>query len=60
MPYASDAQRRYFNANRAKLEAQGVDVGEWNSASRGKHLPEHKKKARGIAEAMSRRGARVR
>ena len=34
MPYKSDAQRRYFNANRAKLEAQGVDVDEWNAASK--------------------------
>lgn len=34
MPYKSDAQRRYFNANRAQLEAQGVDVDEWNAASK--------------------------
>jgi hypothetical protein len=34
MPYKSEAQRRYFNANRAKLEAQGVDVDEWNAASK--------------------------
>jgi hypothetical protein len=40
MPYASDKQRRYFNANRAKLEAQGVDVNEWNQSSKGKKLPE--------------------
>jgi hypothetical protein len=39
MPYASDAQRKYFNANRAKLEAQGVNVSEWNSASKGMKLP---------------------
>ena len=26
MPYSSDAQRRYFNVNRAKIEKQGVDV----------------------------------
>lgn len=41
MPYRSDAQRKYFNANRAKLEAQGVDVDEWNQASKGRKLPEH-------------------
>jgi len=35
MPYKSEAQRRFFNANRAMLEAQGVDVDEWNRKSRG-------------------------
>lgn len=39
MPYKSLAQERYFNANRGKLEAQGVDVDEWNSASKGRSLP---------------------
>jgi hypothetical protein len=39
MPYKSLAQERYFNANRGKLEKQGVNVGEWNSASKGKKLP---------------------
>jgi hypothetical protein len=39
MPYESEAQRKYFNANRAKLEAQGVDVDEWNKASKGAELP---------------------
>jgi len=39
MPYKSKAQERYFNANRGKLEAQGVDVNEWNQASKGKKLP---------------------
>lgn len=42
MPYASDAQRRFFNANREKLERQGADVDEWNESSRGKKLPERK------------------
>ena len=44
MPYKSEAQRRYFNANRKKLEAQGVDVDEWNEASKGKKLPKRVKK----------------
>ncbi len=35
MPYKSLAQERYFNANRSKLEAQGVNVDEWNAASKG-------------------------
>ncbi len=46
MPYKSLAQERYFNANRAKLEKQGVDVSEWNSASKGKKLPKRAKKAK--------------
>jgi len=44
MPYVSDAQRKYFHANKAKLEAKGVDVSEWDSSSKGKDLPEHAKK----------------
>jgi hypothetical protein len=39
MPFVSQAQERYFNANRDKLEKQGVDVDEWNAASKGKELP---------------------
>lgn len=39
MPYRSLAQERYFNANRGKMEAQGVSVGEWNQASKGMSLP---------------------
>jgi hypothetical protein len=48
MPYKSEAQRRYFNANREKLEAEGVDVDEWNDSSKGKKLP--KKKASDVLE----------
>jgi hypothetical protein len=40
MPFKSEAQRRYFEANKAKLEKQGVDVKEWEEASRGLKLPE--------------------
>jgi len=39
MPYKSIAQERYFNANRSKLEAQGVNVDEWNAASKRRSLP---------------------
>jgi hypothetical protein len=42
MPYKSEAQRRYFNANRDKLKGEGVDVDEWNASSKGKKLPEKK------------------
>lgn len=45
MPYASQAQEAYFNANRAKLEKQGVNVDEWNKASKGKKLPKRSSKA---------------
>ena len=44
MPYVSDAQRKFFNANRASLEKQGVDVDEWNQSSKGKRLPKRKHK----------------
>ena len=39
MPYKSKAQEKFFNANKAKLEKQGVNVNEWNKASKGKKLP---------------------
>ena len=39
MPYVSRAQEKYFNANKKALEAKGVDVNEWNQASKGLNLP---------------------
>ena len=39
MPFKSEAQRRYFEANKAKLEKQGVNVKEWEESSRGLKLP---------------------
>lgn len=39
MPYKSKAQEAYFNANKPAMEAKGVDVGEWNAASKGIKLP---------------------
>jgi hypothetical protein len=49
MPFKSEAQRRYFEANKDKLEKQGVDVKEWEESSRGLKLPERvpRKKNRG-------------
>lgn len=46
MPYRSAKQRAFFNIpkNRKKLEAQGVDVDEWNASSKGLKLPEKIKK----------------
>jgi hypothetical protein len=43
-PYKSQAQEKFFNANKKKLEKQGVDVNEWNKASKGKKLPKKAKK----------------
>lgn len=43
MPYKSQKQAAYFNANKKKLEKQGVDVDEWNRKSKGKKLPKKKK-----------------
>jgi hypothetical protein len=42
MPYKSEAQRKYFNANRKKIGAKVVD--EFNEASKGKKLPKKVKK----------------
>lgn len=46
MPFKSEAQRRYFEANKSKLERQGVNVKEWEDASRGLQLPERAAKAK--------------
>ena len=43
MPYVSEAQRKYFHANKAKLEKEGVNVSEWDKASKGKKLPKKAK-----------------
>ncbi len=40
MPFASRAQARFFNANRGRLEREGVDVDEWNHATDFSSLPE--------------------
>lgn len=53
MPYKSKAQQAFFNANRAKLERAGVDVGEWNRASKGKSLP---KRAKDATSKLTRKG----
>ena len=57
MPYESAAQEKFFNANRKKLEAQGVDVDEWDRASKGLKLPEHSRpsKASAFREAHDRK-----
>jgi hypothetical protein len=46
MPFKSEAQRRYFEANKDKLQKQGVDVKEWEQASKGLKLPERTAKTK--------------
>jgi hypothetical protein len=45
MPFKSEAQRKFFNANRGSMLAQGVNVDEWNAATKGRELPEHAAKS---------------
>ena len=44
MPYKSEAQRKYFHANKKKLEKQDVNVEEWDEESKGLKLPNKVKK----------------
>lgn len=46
MPYKSQKQRAYFNIHKKELEKQGVNVDEWNAASKGMKLPMAAKKIR--------------
>lgn len=39
MPYKSQAQAGYFHTHKAELEKQGVNVDEWDAATKGHHLP---------------------
>lgn len=39
MPFKSKAQAAYFNTHRKQLAKQGVNVDEWNQASKGMKLP---------------------
>lgn len=44
MPYVSDAQRRFFNSPAGIKKIGAEKVEEFNQASKGKELPERKKK----------------
>jgi len=46
MPYVSQAQAGYFHTHKAELEKQGVNVDEWDKASKGKSLPKHSNTSR--------------
>ena len=43
-PFRSKAQQGYMEAHKKELEAQGVNMKEWESASKGKKLPAKVKK----------------
>lgn len=52
MPYKSDAQRRFFHTSTARKE--GITPGmtkEWDEASKGMKLPEHKAEGGEIQES---------
>lgn len=38
-PYKSKAQAAYFHAHKKELQRQGVNVKEWDKASKGLKLP---------------------
>lgn len=49
MPYVSRAQQGYFHTHKAELEKQGVNVDEWDQASKGeKNMPERAPKLSGL------------
>lgn len=52
MPYRSKAQAAYFHIHKKELEAKGVNVGEWDRATKGKKLPKrvNKKKMKKAKE----------
>jgi hypothetical protein len=54
MPYKSKAQAGYFHTHKAQLERQGVNVDEWDVASRGKSLP---KRVKPKTKRQGKRGA---
>lgn len=45
MPFKSESQRKFFNANKGSMLKQGVDVDEWNKSSKGMDLPERASKS---------------
>lgn len=46
MPYKSLAQEGYFHTHEKELAKQGVDISEWDKATKGKHLPKRVGSAR--------------
>lgn len=54
-PFVSKAQQRYFEANKSKLESQGVNVSEWEQASKGKKLPARAPKKKGSFSKIAKK-----
>lgn len=54
MPYKSKAQMAYFNANRKKMEKQGVNVDEWNESTKGKKLPQKVKAKKSTKKSIKK------
>ena len=53
MPYKSLDQERYFHANKSKLEKEGVDVKEWDQASKGMKLPKKASVGKTLSDCVS-------
>ena len=51
VPYVSDQQRKFFNANPDKVGGQKV-VDEFNQASKGKDLPKRAPKKKSMGSRM--------
>ena len=43
-PFKSKAQAAYFHTHAKQLAKQGVNLSEWDKASKGLKLPKHAKK----------------
>lgn len=48
MPFESQAQAGYFHTHKAELAKEGVDVDEWDAATKRKKLPKRKSKYRDV------------
>ena len=55
MPYKSTAQAAYFHIHKKELEKQGVNVAEWDAASKGKKLPKHSAKSKLMGSMKKRK-----
>ena len=44
MPYESQAQEGWFHEHKEELEKMGVNVDEWDAATKGKKLPKRVEK----------------
>jgi hypothetical protein len=46
MPFKSKAQQGFMEAHRAEMEKHGVNMSEWEKASKGLKLPKRAKKSK--------------